>query len=189
MRKYWKWIISAVCLVAVGLAIWFAVDYFTVPKWSQAAKERVKHNYIYTWSHWNPEKVKEGWEERWFEQNPIIWYDENGGVEEENVWRYIGTYGDCYAFLLHGRDVNYGFPEKDFPIPFPIAALSRTVYYPTVACVILYDTKGRLETNKSLFGEPCRVMPLYQVQDRNWLTPEQLEQLTQDIEKLAEEHE
>ena len=187
MKKYWKWILPAACLLVIALSVWFTVDYFSVPKWSQAAKERVKHTYIYTWNHYSPKSVSEGWEERWFEQNPIIWYDEKGNAEGENVWRYIGTYGDCYAFLLIGEDVNRGIPEENLQKPYLLAGLSYDVYYPAEACVILYDAKGNLTTRTSLFGEPARLQPLYQVCEDNWLTAKQLEQLTQDVEKIAEE--
>ena len=126
MKKYWKWILATALFLSIAILGLFLFDYFSPPRWSQAEKERVKQAYV-QWSNINKEKASEGWEEKWLNNHPMIWYDENGNVEENNVWRYIGTYGDCYAFLLIGKDVNVMMPTDDYPIPYPlVGSFTRT---------------------------------------------------------------
>ena len=77
-------------------------------------------------------------------------------------------------------------------LPDLLQGLSRDVYYPNHANVMLYHTK-RTFTSKELFGndESARYQLMYIDSIENleeWLTDEQLERLTRDIEKLAKEH-
>ena len=134
---------------------------------------------------WEKEKVeqaKKGY--------PITWYDENGYVEEFGVWRYIGTYGDCYAFLVIGDGLGATF--EPLPGPFELYGLSRSVYYPVDAEVVVYHTKRTFTYGVGTDYEhttPLRILERIGPEIRKeWLTDAQLEQLTRDIEKIAAEH-
>ena len=181
MRKYWKWIIVAIALLLIGLLAWFLIDYFSIPRLPPWEKEKVEQAYF----------ILTGSDEEWYAQNPIIWYDENGYVEENKVWRYVGKYGDCYAFLRIGDNKNAHWEEVD--IPCPVAGLDPPVYYPVQAFLYLYHTK-RGFTYKEIRGcdgteNIYQLWLLDSMRNREeWITDEQLEQLTRDIEKLAKAH-
>ena len=181
MRKSWKWIIVAIAPLLIGLLAWFLIDYFSVPRLPPWEKEKVEQAYF----------IEMGSDEEMYAQNPIIWYDENGHVEEYNVWRYIGKYGDCYAFLRIGKNINAYWEEVQ--LPCPVVGLDPPVYYPVQAFVMLYHTKREF-THEEVNGRShadCthQLWNLLDVRNRNvLLTDEQLEQLAQDIEKLAREH-
>jgi len=115
-----------------------------------------------------------------------IWYDENGYVEEPGVYRYIGTYGYCYAILVIGDGM--GATMDPMPGPFELHGLARPVYYPIDVKVLLYHTKRTFDT---LWGTTTRGRYLETMKPehrKEWLTDAQLERLTRDIEKLAKEH-
>ena len=122
---------------------------------------------------------------------PITWYDENGYNEERDVWRYVGKYGDCYAFLRIGDNKNLN--GKPTPDPYPLRGLARTVFYPNEAEVYLYHTQRDFDIDEGYGIITTRIAELYELkmetQNREeWLTDEQLEQLTRDIEKLAKDY-
>ena len=177
MKKYWKPTIIVLVLLLVTVLIVGLIHYFSVPRLSQTEKDKVEKAFYY--------------QQMGFSRNEdLIWYDENGCVEEECVWRYIGTYGDCYAFLRIGDGMNATGEQQT--LPDLLQGLSCDVYYPNHANVMLYHTK-RTFTSKELFGndENARYQLMYIDSIENleeWITDEQLEQLTQDIEKIAAEH-
>lgn len=178
MQKYWKWITAILAVLLVGLLIWFLVDYYSIPRLPNLEKDKIEAIYYESWIP-RPEYP---------EQTPLIWYDENGGVEENFVWRYIGTYGDCYAFLQIGDNENAIYEPVD--IPYPIRSLTRVVYYPIEADVILYHTNREFtyaEVCSSDFdGETIKLWTLNGMDNREeWLTDAQLERLTRDIEKIS----
>ena len=122
---------------------------------------------------------------------PVTWYDENGYIEEENVWRYVGKYGGCYAFLRIGDNKNLN--GKPTPDPYPLRGLARVVFYPNEAEVYLYHSYRDFEIETGYGIITTRIAELYEIkmelQNREkWLTDEQYEQLTQDIEKLAKDY-
>ena len=122
-------------------------------------------------------------------RSSIIWYDENGHVEENNVMRYIGKYGDCYAFLQFGD----GFDPLLQPVklPFELLGLSYPVYYPKDAYIYLYHTKREFPYNEaynSMFSRDStvRMMALVSIKNREeWISDWQLKRLTRDLERIA----
>lgn len=179
MKKYLIPIIAILLAVIVGVLVWLIFFNNTVPSFTQKVKDTIKQVYLEEWLDSN---------ENLYQVRPIIWYDENGNVEDNHVWRYIGTYGECYAFLKIGDNINNGI-NWEVEIPYPVAGLSRKVYYPIEAEVVLYHSK-RTFTEREVFGggsdERCSLWYLWQIDNReNWLTDAQLEQLTADIEKMA----
>ena len=124
-------------------------------------------------------------------RSPIIWYDENGHVEENNVWRYIGKYGDCYAFLQFGNGEDPMFqPVK---LPFELLGLSYPVYYPKDAYIFLYHTKREFPDNEVFGDSPytkethmIRMTTLMSIENREeWISDWQLKRLTRDLERIA----
>ena len=181
MKKYWKWITPVVAVLLVGLVIWFIFFYNSVPRLSDKEKEKVEQAYF----------LLTGSDDEWYAQNAIIWYDENGYVEENNVWRYLGKYGDCYAFLKFGDNKN-SYMEK-LELPCPVAGLDTPVYYPMQAFVMIYHTKQEFTRNEICGNyssdSAYKLWNLLDVRNRDLLlTDEQFEQLTRDIEKLAKAH-
>lgn len=173
MRTCWKWIFSVTIVLLAGLLIWLIFTYNPIPRLSKNEKANVEKAF-------SDQKMESS------EGDTIIWYDENGYVEEEHVWRYIGTYGDCYAFLRIGME--------ETSLPDLLQELSRDVYYPNHADVMLYHTKRTFTYSEVSCGttssqERCKLMCLDSIRNRDeWITDEQLEQLTRDIEKLAKAH-
>ncbi len=140
---------------------------------------------------WEKDKVREAYNEQTIRPVPIVWYDENGYKEECDVFRYLGKFGDCYAFLQIGDNRND--MEGDAVLPYPLDGLSRTVYYHIEARVWLYHTKREF-TYEELFGwdfmdGSVNMYCLPELNNREeWISDELLEQLTQDIEEIAREH-
>ena len=184
MKKCWKWLLAVVAILLAGLLIWFLVDYFSIPRLPPWEKEKVvqEHTRVF------------GEDEICY--HPIIWYDENGYVEENYVWRYIGKYGDCYAFLEIGD--NYNMAMEKMELPCPIGGLvDSPVYYPVEAQIVLYHTKQKFTPNDVFdhsYADDAddssrKLWYLIEVEKRNvLLTDEQLEKLTRDVEKIAKEH-
>ena len=177
MRK----IIFSILVVLVAVVmIWCIVLYASTPRLSRREKEEIENIYYESWKQISVPTVPS-----------LVWYDENGHIEEENVFRYIGTYGDCFAFLVIGDNMNAIFENVD--IPYSINGLSRTVYYPVEAEVALYHTKNEFTYDEIYNFEGVegkyRLCYLAGIKNREeWLTNEQLERLTQDVEKIAEAH-
>lgn len=183
MKKHWKLILTVVAILLSGLLIWLLIDYFSVPRLPFREKEKIEQVYF-------EEHMASS--EKDYADRRIIWYDENGYVEEENVWRYVGTYGNSYAFLRIGSGIGATMDPIESPIL--LRGLSRTVYYPCDADIMLYHTTRKFTYAEVLgsdysFDGTIRMYPLHEIRNREeWLTDEQLEQLTQDIEKIAKEH-
>lgn len=174
MRKYWKWILSIIALLLVGLLIWFIFFYHSVPRFSDEEKKKVEEVYYDSWIGDSP-----------------TWYDENGGIEEVGVWRYVGTYGDCYAFLKIGDNFSdmTVYPPYTMPNPFPLDGLSHEVYYHTEANVVLYHTKKDFTILVGDREYSGRLKDIREIDNREeWITDEQLERLTRDIEAIAKAH-
>ena len=174
MRKYWKWILSIIALLLVGLLIWFIFFYHSVPRFSDEEKKKVEEVYYDSWIGDSP-----------------TWYDENGGIEEVGVWRYVGTYGDCYAFLKIGDNFSdmTVYPPYTIPNPFPLDGLSHEVYYHTEANVVLYHTKKDFTILVGDREYSGRLKDIREIDNREeWITDEQLERLTRDIEAIAKAH-
>ena len=187
MRKCWKWLIGLVALLLVGLLVWFLINFYyystkRLPPWE---KEKVEREYY--------EVLWSGAKEYAHKHNPLIWYEDNDYVEEEHVWRYIGTYGDCHAFLVIGDNTDVFWNQLE--PPFPIEGLSRVVEYPAAnqVRIMLYHTKkaftydqfAQLDTG---YDYLYKMRYLDEIRNREeWLTDAQFEQLTQDVEKLAEQ--
>lgn len=165
--------IAIVCLTFV---------YASTPRLPEWEKEKVKEAYFEEWL---------GSNEKYYDQLPFIWYDENAYKEDDFVWRYVGTYGDCYAFLWIGDHFVHPLSEQCelHKAPFPLAGLSRTVYYPAVGSVVLYHTKKEITYEEYGHEITKRLSTLAMLNNREeWISDWQLERLTQDIEKLAKSH-
>lgn len=186
MRKCWKWILVVIALLLTGVLIWFIFFYNSTPCFSDQEKKKIEEVY---YERWIPIPDKP-------ELYPLIWYDENGGVEEDGVWRYIGTYGDCYAFLKIGDNLT-DMPSLEhmyLDLPYLIPGLTSDVYYPIEADVVLYHTQKEF-TYKAEYSDweyTSRMELLTEINSRDnreeWITDEQLEQLTNDIEAIAKAH-
>ena len=176
MRKNRK-LIFAILAILIAVIIWGIDLYASTPRLPQWEKEKVEEAYYAV----SPAP-------------PLIWYDENGYTEEKFVYRYIGTYDYCHAFLEIGDNTNAIFEEID--LPYPICGLSRTVYYPVEADVVLYHTKKAFTYEEvSNYEDAGKVEGTYRLcylaslkNRREWLTDAQLERLTQNIEKIAKAH-
>ena len=169
LRKYRKHIFAISVILLAGVLVWGICSYYSIPRLSKEEKELVRTEYFNQYC---------GRRTAVYSKNPIMWYDENGYVEEDGVWRYIGTYGDCYAFLRIGVPMGH----EEFPGPptnmNPLIGLTRLVTYSRKAGVYLYHTKSE-------FGW-VRLKLISEITNPDqWITEEQLEQLTQDIEKIA----
>ncbi len=174
MRKCWKLVIAISSVFLVVLLLWFIFFYNPVPRLSETEKDKIEAKY---YACWIPNRKHP-------ERDPLIWYDENGRVEEEYVWRYIGTYGDCYAFLMIGDNVGATYGPVD--LPYLIQGLSREVYYPIEARVVLYNTHTAYELE--YYGDELQLLVdlnYYTSYREEWLTDAQLEQLTRDIAEIA----
>ena len=154
-RKHILSILAVVLAVAV-LGVIVYRGFHRLPKWE---KEKVEKAYI---EEWLGDKAS-------IADRPLIWYDEIANVEDlefwEIAWRYIGTYGDCYAFLLIGEDyseVVLYHTNKSFP-------------YKEVSGYDYMDTQ-------------CRLYEIAAIKNREeWITDAQLERLARDVEKIARE--
>ncbi len=154
-------VVSAFFATLLCLAFFCSIN----PSLSKRDKEKVEELYV---------RIME---------RPLEWYDENGCIESDGVYRYVGTYGDIYAFLEIGDNIKPSGDKED--LPYPVRGLSRTVYYPVEAIVRLYHTKGAL---KNVYGEPT-IEYITNIRYReDYLSDEMLEDLTQDIEEIAREH-
>ena len=180
MRKYWKWITAILSVLLIGLLIWFIFFYHSVPHFSDEEKKKIEEVYYESWIPF-PDKP---------ELYPLIWYDENGGIEEEGVWRYIGTYGDCYAFLVIG-DNQTGMPSDMHmyvELPYLLPGLTSDVYYPIEADIVLYHTQKEFTYE----GFTSHMDPLALIISRGdreeWISDKQWERLTKDIEAIAKAH-
>ena len=179
MKKYWKWILAVVALLLVGLLIWFLIDYYSIPRLPDSEKKKIEEIYY--------ERLIPLPSKPWL--YPLVWYDENGGVEEEFVWRYIGTYGDCYAFL----DIADNLSDVDglTPMinPYPIHGFDREVYYPIEVNVVLYHIPGEILVKGEYRDYATQVAYLEELKSEynreEWITDEQLEQLARDIEAIS----
>lgn len=181
MRKSHKILFAALVLLLLCLLVWSIFFYYSVPRLSRSEKELVWAEYFDRYCQADMENYR---------VRPLIWYDENGHVERENVWRYVGMYGDCYAFLQIGDNKDFeGLPEEG---PYPLLGLSRNVFYPNEAWVMLYHTKKEFTSDEAPWivdGYTIRIEWINMTKKgEKWITDEQLEQLTQDIEKIAKEY-
>ena len=130
---------------------------------------------------WEKEKILNVLNEYSFDYYNLFWYEDNGFANEPGATRYIGTYGDCYAFLILGS--GYMFPGFPYEGPVKIYGLSRDVYFPIHAYVVLYQTDPSFPRRRVwLLGDQTEEVRRLYISD--W----QLERLTRDVEKLAEQY-
>ena len=130
----------------------------------------------------------------------VTWYDECGTWDAMGTFRYMGTYGDCYAFLVY-TPAGTVAPENG---KFVVHALPSAVYFPAPynMQIVLYHTKQdyaikdiyRENTYKSFIhydGDArCHYLnPDFLKNPGEWLTDSQWEQLTRDVQKIAESFE
>lgn len=139
---------------------------------------------------WEKKKIEAIYAEKW-SPYPIVWYDENGYKEENGVWRYVGTYGECYALLCIGNNTDMIFEPVE--LPYKLFGLSYPVYYPVEADLILYHTKKAFTYEEIYDFEGVegtyRLCYLASIKNREeWITDAQLERLTRDIEKIAKDY-
>ncbi len=111
---------------------------------------------------------------------PFVWLDENGGKRDPGVMRYVGTYGDCSVILAYEDPHDFlGWPEDP---PFALSGLTRWIKLPVKCKIYLFNHNPDYEAHNS--AEPRRFLDLPYVSyiGLGWLTDEQLEQLTCDLE-------
>ena len=167
MRKCWKWLIGIAAILLAGLLIWVLINFYYY------STKRLPP--------WEKEKVLDVLNEYSSDYYDLFWYDDGGDIEEPGATRYIGTYGDCYAFLVIGS--TSGASGQPYEGPVKVSGLSREVYYPVHVHVVLY----RLDSNS-------QYRPVWYLYDESrehtafYISDWQLERLTCDVEKLAEEH-
>lgn len=120
------------------------------------------------------------------------WYDENGGQRDNNVFRNFGTYGDCLVLLrYYNHSDGFGWPIDP---PYMLRFLSRPVEYPVQCDIWLYNTNRNYprKSNNPKYADDTLASPLSPLKELafyeiTWLTDEELEQLTTDLENwLAE---
>lgn len=193
MKKYWISIIAVLAVAVIGVGTWLFSLRDTDPQDTQESQDSQLQQSAQEEPSQIPPFTDEIKEVIKASNSRIIWYDENGNVEEPGVWRYIGTYGDCYAFLEIQSPIGATFDPIE--LPYDIQGLSRPVSYPQVASVVLYHTTREFTWNE-LHSRPdetgtfadyrTRMLWLdFAVNREDWLTDAQLEQLTADIEKMA----
>lgn len=130
---------------------------------------------------WEKEKILNVLNEYTSDYYELFWYENSDDIDEPGATRYIGTYGDCYAFLVIGSKT--GASGQPYEGPVQIDGLTREVYYPVHVHVVLYrtDSNSQYRPVWYLYDE-TREHTAFYISD--W----QLERLTRDIEKLAEQY-
>lgn len=192
MKKQYKWLIPILILLTIVTVIYFVFFYHDANSLSRWQKHQIitayKEDCLGTKMMSDPESFLE----RYYESSPLVWYDENGGVEEAQVIRYFRTYGNCIVLLkMEDNRDNLGKPIKS---PVPLSGLSRTVFYPRECSIYLYNAKDPFdfEYSPNVRKTDIKMISLIFLDEYgvdNWLTEEQLEQLTDDLEAwIAKEH-
>lgn len=115
----------------------------------------------------------------YYRKMPLVWFDENGGKRDEDVFRYFGTYGDCIVMLRYGD--NKDAISQPVKLPFPLYGLSRSIDFPMECDIILYNTNPNHPTHSDLATPLTNLFTLEHLK-LSWLTDAQLEQLTNDLE-------
>ena len=173
MSKQGKIILAVLLCLSVSFLVVYAVaNYKDTSTLSAEQKEEIKvayHKMYYPDSDLDVQDIP-----------PLIWYDENGEVEEYMVWRYVGTYGDCVVCLRIGNNQDAIF--RPLEMPYLMYDLPRDVYYHVEATVWVYNPQGHEEFGKLLTVSD---LELYGIK---WLSDAQLEQLTKDIEAISKAH-
>ena len=170
MSKQGKIILAVLLCLSVSFLVVYAVaNYKDTSTLSPELKEEIKVAYHKRMDPYSDLDVQD--------IPPLIWYDENGEVEEYMVWRYVGTYGDTVALLLIGNNQDMIFQPLE--MPYLLTGLPRDVYYHVEADIFLYNTGARKDFDK--------LAHLYDLEYYNikWLSNAQLEQLTKDIEAIS----
>lgn len=131
---------------------------------------------------WEKEKILDEFNDCQYDYYDLFWCEENGYVDEPGAMRYIGTYGDCYAFFIIGSKTNAAMMPYIGPVK--IYGLSRPVYYPVNALVALYHTKPTFSWKRVMYIQDLTPEMRRELYISDW----QLERLTRDVEKLAEQY-
>ena len=165
-------LVVLLCLSVAFLVVYTVANYEDTSTLSVELKDEIKvayHKRHYPYSELDKQDIP-----------PLIWYDENGQIEEYMVWRYVGTYGDCVALLY--IDNNQNGIYQPLEMPYLLDGLPRDVYYPNEAFVYLYNTGVRNDSGQ--FGRLADLIELKQ-DDLKWLSNAQMEQLARDIEAIS----
>ena len=178
--KKWLIIITAVILVLViavigGMRIqdYLAAQGDFTPLTSEQKEEILEayRNYLY------------------FEDNVSMrWVEDNGGESLRNYFRYFGTYGDCIVMLKYGDNLNaIGYPIS---LPCHIPNLAYFFDYPVECSVYLYNTNPNYpKASDPLYTNMPPITGLEELAwlGVEWLTEDQLLQLTKDLEHWVAE--
>ena len=128
------------------------------------------------------------------------WWDENGYDRIPTLFRYFDTYGDCIVLLRYSSTPSDLLGDPIDP-PYILDYLTRPVEYPASVCSIgnrvigeiwLYNTDSNCPkaSNNADYRDldaPLATMEGLHNRGLTWLTDEELEQLTTDLENwLAE---
>ena len=141
-----------------------------------------------------------GGDEELYQEYSIYWWDEIGYDRIPKAFRYFSTYGDCIVLLRYTNVPIDGLGRPLDP-PYILDYLTRPVECPVsvsslghkVICKIwLYNTDPNCPKTSSNADYRDLDAPLATMEDLHnrgltWLTDEELEQLTTDLENwLAE---
>ena len=132
--------------------------------------------------------IKEYFGEEFYRGEPMVWFDENGGKRDPGVFRYFGTYGDCIVMIRY-KAVDKILSGGRDNMPVKLTYLAREVTYPVCCDIHLYNTNPNYpkDSGRYTLHAPLAEMSWIMKNDLGWLTDEELEQLTTDLENwLAE---
>ena len=114
----------------------------------------------------------------------IVWFDENGGKRDYRVVRHFGTYGDCIVLIEY--DDARSATGRPIDPPYVVDGLTRRVESPSDFKIMLYNMNPDYMnpdcTDWEYLLAPYTSLTDVQQHKGEWLTDEQLEQLTCDFE-------
>ncbi len=131
----------------------------------------------------------------------LCWWDENGYDRIPTLFRYFDTYGDCIVLLRYTSTPSDLLGNPIDP-PYILDYLTRPVEYPASVCSIgnrvigeiwLFNTDPNCPNTSNNADYPHDLdAPLATMQNLHnmgltWLTNEELEQLTTDLENWIAE--
>lgn len=141
-----------------------------------------------------------GGDEELYQEYSIYWWDEIGYDRIPKAFRYFDTYGDCIVLLRYTGTPSDLLGNPIDP-PYILDYLTHPVEYPASVCSIgnrvigeiwLYNTDSNCPKASNNADYRDLDAPLATMEDLHnrgltWLTDEELEQLTTDLENwLAE---
>ncbi len=162
-----KGIISLCIIVLVMMVVGWFLSYKGLPAPPPELKDGVLHEIRKTAP---------------YMESHIEWFDENGGKREVFTHRYFGKYGTCAVILVYNGHLGTDLSGNPLKPRFAIGGLSRRVEVPVECKVWLYNYDKDCKTNEGRYATRFETLRGVKDSELNWLTDEQLEQLTSDVE-------